>query len=105
MNIRSLALKNTLIDQNTQERYFDLTAPSFEYSAEFGVKALHYVTADQAGRIDIISEKYFGSGKYIDAICILNNIFNPFAIEEGDILIIPNVVTNENRIYFKPQTA
>ena len=54
MDIRSLALKNRLIDQNTGDEYFDLTAPSFEYQSEFGIKALHYVTSDQAGRIDLV---------------------------------------------------
>ena len=105
MNIRSLGLKNILIDQNTQEEYFDLSAPSFEYNGDYGVKAIHYVTHDQAGRIDLISNRYFGSGQYIDAICILNNISNPFSIEEGDVLIIPNVSTNENSIYFRPKLA
>ena len=105
MNIKSLALKNKLIDQRTGEEYLDLTAPSFEYSADFGAKALHYVTADQAGRIDLISEIYFGSGKYIDAICVLNNISNPFSLEEGEVLVIPNLLRNEDQAYFRPKTA
>jgi hypothetical protein len=105
MDIRSLALKNRLIDQNTGEEYFDLTAPSFEYQSEFGIKALHYVTSDQAGRIDLVSETDFGNGRYIDAICILNGITNPFSVSEGDILIIPNLLRNEDQAYFRPQTA
>jgi hypothetical protein len=105
MNVKSLDLKNKLIDPSTGEEYLDLTAPSFEYSAEFGIKAIHYVMPDQAGRIDLISNQYFGSGQYIDAICILNNIRNPFAVEEGDVLFIPNVVTRENQVYFRPKTA
>jgi hypothetical protein len=105
MNIRSLALKNILIDENTAEQYLDLTAPSFEYGGEMGLKALHYVTSDQAGRIDLISNQYFGSGANIDAICILNNISNPFSVEEGDILIIPNLTRNEDSVYFRPKIA
>lgn len=105
MDIKSLALKNRLIDQSTGEEYLDLTAPSFEYSVEFGIKAVHYVTADQAGRIDLISERYFGNGRYIDAICILNNISNPFTVSEGDLLVIPNLLRNEDQAYFRPQTA
>ena len=76
MNIKSLSLKNTLIDENTGEGYLDLTAPSFIYDADLGVRALHYVMPDQAGRVDKISEIYFGTSEYIDAICIVNNIFN-----------------------------
>ena len=38
-----------------------------------------------------ISNIYFGSGEFIDAICVVNNIFNPFSVSEGDILVIPNL--------------
>ena len=50
MNIKSLTLKNRLTDETTGQQYYDLTAPSFRYKRELGVKALHYVTVDQAGR-------------------------------------------------------
>tara|TARA_B100000780_G_scaffold255711_1_gene204478 strand:- start:909 stop:1454 length:546 start_codon:yes stop_codon:yes gene_type:complete len=104
MNIKSLTLKNKLSIENTGEQYFDLTAPSFKYKRELGVKALHYVTQDQVGRIDKVSEKYFGTGQYIDAICVINNIFNPFSIEEGDILAIPQL-KSENLVYKRPNPA
>jgi len=104
MNIKSLTLKNRLNDERTGEQYFDLTAPSFNYIAEQGVKALHYVTVDQAGRIDKISETYFGTGEFIDAICVVNNIFNPFSVQEGDILVIPNL-NQEDLLYRKPNPA
>ena len=104
MNIKSLTLKNKLSIEKTGEQYFDLTAPSFKYKRELGVKALHYVTQDQVGRIDKISEKYFGTGQYIDAICVINNIFNPFSVNEGDILAIPQL-KNENLVYKRPNPA
>ena len=104
MNIKSLTLKNTLIDERTGEFYFDLTAPSFIYDADFGIKALHYVMPDQAGRIDKISEIYFGSTEYIDAICVVNNIFNPFTLQEGDVLVIPNLI-KPDLVYNRPNPA
>lgn len=76
MNIKSLTLKNTLSIEETGELYYDLTAPSFTYNRDLGVKGIHYVTMDQAGRIDKIAELYFGGSQYIDAICVVNNIFN-----------------------------
>lgn len=104
MDIKSLALKNKLVQENTGEFYYDLTAPSFIYDAELGVKALHYVQIDQIGRIDKISELYFGSGEFIDAICLVNNIFNPFTINEGDILVIPNL-SRQDLVYSRPNPA
>lgn len=103
MNIKSLSLKNRLVDESTGENYFDLTAPSFNYKAELGVRAIHYVTQDQVGRIDKISELYYGTGEYIDALCVTNNIFNPFSLNEGDVLFIPNLV-REDEVYRRPNT-
>ena len=104
MNIKSLELKNRLSIEETGEQYYDLSAPSFKYKRELGVKALHYVTVDQAGRVDKISEMYFGTGAYIDAICIVNNIFNPFSVSEGDVLAIPQL-KNEGLVYVRPNAA
>ncbi len=104
MDIKSLTLKNRLTVDKTGEQYFDLTAPSFKYIAEQGVKALHYVTVDQEARVDKISEIYFGTGQYVDAICIVNNIFNPFSLQEGDILVIPNL-NQLDLLYRRPNPA
>ena len=104
MNVKSLTLKNKLTLNKTGEGYWDLTAPSFIYDAELGVRALHYVTIDQVGRIDKISEVYFGSGEFIDAICVVNNIFNPFSVNEGDVLVIPNL-KRKDIVYKKPNPA
>ena len=104
MNIKSLTLKNKVSDDKTGEQYYDLTAPSFKYKRELGVKALHYVQQDQVGRVDKISQLYYGTGAYIDAICIVNNIFNPFSIEEGDVLAIPQLNQLE-LVYKRPNAA
>ena len=101
MNIKSLTLKNRLIIDETGEGYWDLTAPSFIYDADLGVKSLHYVMQDQVGRMDKISYKYFGSGEFVDAICVVNNIFNPFSVNEGDILVIPNL-SRTDLVYKRP---
>jgi hypothetical protein len=47
---------------------------------------------------------YFGTGAYIDAICIVNNIFNPFTIAEGDVLAIPQL-KDEGLVYSRPNAA
>ena len=104
MNIKSLTLKNTLSIEETGELYYDLTAPSFTYRRELGIKGIHYVTVDQAGRIDKIAEQYFGSSQFADAICIVNNIFNPFSVNEGDVLVIPNL-REPDLVYRRPNPA
>lgn len=104
MNIKSLTLKNLLSIERTGEQYYDLTAPSFKYDKAAGLKALHYVMQDEAGRIDKICERYFGTSEYVDALCIVNNIFNPFSVQEGDVLVIPNL-SEINLVYKRPNPA
>ena len=104
MNIKSLTLKNKLTIERTGQQYFDLTAPSFRYKTELGVKALHYIKQDQVGRMDKVSLQYFGKSDYVDALCIVNNIFNPFSLNEGDVIIIPNL-SDLAAVYSRPNAA
>jgi hypothetical protein len=103
MNIKSLTLKNTLIDDTTGESYYDLTAPTFRYLADYGVRSIHYVTQDQEARIDLIADLYYGTTEYVDALCIVNNIFNPFSLKEGDVIVIPDM-GGSNSFYSRPTT-
>lgn len=100
MDIKSLSLKNKLKDENGEE-YFDLSVPSFNTSP-LSIKALHFVTQDEVGRIDKICNSYYGSTKYIDMLCLVNHIFNPFSIQEHDALIIPEITSLEDAIYSMP---
>lgn len=103
MNIKSLTLKNELTDVSTGENYYDLTAPSFKYLAEYGVRTIHYVTLDQEARMDLIADLYYGATEYVDALCIVNNIFNPFSLKEGDIIVIPDM-GGATSFYSRPST-
>lgn len=49
----------------------------------------HIVTADEAGRPDLITIDYMGSQSSIDIILKFNGISDPFSIAEGDELLIP----------------
>jgi|TARA_R100000501_G_C2593444_1_gene92691 hypothetical protein len=102
MDIKSLTLKNKLVDDYDGESYWDLSAVSFKYDAVLGVKAIHYVTQDQVGRPDLISILYFGTAENVDAICVINNIFNPFSLQEGDVLAIP-ILSSPDKVYSRPK--
>jgi hypothetical protein len=102
MDIKSLTLKNKLVDEHDGENYWNLSAVSFKYDANLGIKAIHYVTQDQVGRPDLVSILYFGTAEFTDAICIINNIFNPFSLEEGDVLAIP-VLSSPDKVYARPK--
>lgn len=67
-----------------------------------GIIGLETVTSDYQMRIDLISLKWYGSTSHSDIILKANNLFNPFAIKEGDVLIIP--VLKEESAMFKKGT-
>lgn len=66
-----------------------MTTPTVVFVNTTEVIAEHIVTEDQIGRIDLISLKYYRDANYVDYILKWNNISNPFSINLGDVLEIP----------------
>lgn len=97
MDINSLKKKGTLTDDEN-EKYLDLSISALKKNLNIGTKAIYVVTKETEMRLDLISIKYYGSTKYIDAICKANNIFNPFSVQADDILVIPNI-GNDSDLY------
>lgn len=68
-----------------------MTEPSILFADGINVVAEHIVTSDEVGRIDMISRKYFRGDLPSELILKYNNISNPFSINEGDIILIPEL--------------
>ena len=51
----------------------------------------HVVEAHQEGRLDIISNIYYGTPAYFWAIAGANNIIDPMTIVSGTVLLIPSI--------------
>jgi hypothetical protein len=83
--------------------YVDFSYNSINGFNNMLVTDIYVVTPETEMRIDLIAIKYFGNTYHIDLICKANNIFNPFDIKEGDVLIIPSI-TSDNEIYVNPTT-
>lgn len=73
-----------------------MVTPTVIFSNLTETVAEHTVTEDEIGRIDLISLKYYKDANYADYILKWNNISNPFSINLGDVLLIPqnNAVLN-----------
>lgn len=67
----------------------DLTRASIKWSKSVAVKNAIQITADLAMRPDIIAKVAYGDSGLIDYILKFNGISNPFSIQEGDVLFIP----------------
>lgn len=52
---------------------------------------IYKVDKAHIARPDLISMACYGTDRYGDLICKVNNIPNPFEINEGDIIVIPDV--------------
>ena len=70
----------------------DLLAKSFsgECIEDLNVEPL-IVPKDYIARPDLISLAKYGDDKYADLICKLNGISNPFELNEGTILFLPQL--------------
>lgn len=82
----------------------DLSLSTTDKKALVYVENMHFVQEDEVMRLDLIANKYYGWADKLDAILWANNIYNPFAIDAHDWLIIPRV--KDTNIYaVNPNTA
>lgn len=78
----------------------DLSAPTVNYDIFLSIiENMHYVSEDEEMRLDTIANMYYGWCDKLDAILWANDIYNPFSIKAGDMLIIPGV--KDINIYVK----
>ena len=90
MDIEVLKQKPTLIT-NDGNTYLDLSFNSYNIDTLQGIMAIEVVSSITEMRLDKIAMKYYNDTKYLDLLCKANNIFNPFSIKVGDVLVIPNI--------------
>ena len=50
----------------------------------------HEVQKNEENRLDIISNKYYGTPEYFWMIALANDIVDPFVVKPGDVLRIPS---------------
>ena len=53
--------------------------------------SVYKVSRAHIARPDLISQAVYGNDRYGDLLCKVNNIPNPFEINEGDVLVVPEL--------------
>ena len=96
LNYPSLASKpemSRMID-GKKVSYKDLLCHTLndEESVFEGIEFIR-VIGDYVARPDLISLAVYGTDQYADILCKINGISNPFELNEGMILLIPNLST------------
>jgi len=67
-----------------------MTEPIIIFNDNTQIIATHTVTQDEIGRIDLIANAYYRDIDNAELILKYNSISNPFSINEGDVLLIPD---------------
>lgn len=99
MLINSL-LKNKpqIFSETMQENMIHLGAITFRIP-DHVTYSVYKVSKDHVARPDLISKILYGTDIYGDFICKVNGISNPFEINEGDIIIVPDLTSKDDFMF------
>ncbi len=86
--LKTLESKSQITSNN--EKIIDLTENTFKYNTNVDAIASVIVTDDFEMRSDLLARAYYGNSNKMDYILKYNGISNPFSIEKGMILLIPD---------------
>jgi hypothetical protein len=81
---------NTLNKKRIENGKLIMTEPTVLFNSGTEYFARYTVDDRSAGRIDLIALDCYSDSSYADYILKYNSISNPFLIETGDILLIPD---------------
>jgi hypothetical protein len=88
LRIETLSRKSKLVVRD--EEIVDLTKASIKYKNTPRIKRSIIISDDLVMRPDAVARIVYGSANMLDYLLKFNDISNPFAIDSGDILLIPN---------------
>lgn len=86
------------------EEIVDLTFKSVNTDVNPGYARVILVTREMVMRPDLVAHMYCGSHNKVGSLLKINSISNPFSVDEGDILFIPDSQTLRD-IVAKPAEA
>lgn len=86
------------------EEVLDLTFKSVNTDVNPGYSRVILVTREMVMRPDLVAHMYCGSQNKVGSLLKINSISNPFSLDEGDILFIPDSQTLRD-IVAKPAEA
>lgn len=72
------------------EKVINLLDKTFRIPAEFSYNTIE-ITPDYIARMDLLSKQLYGTEKYQDVLCKLNGISNPFELNEGMVIVCPDI--------------
>jgi hypothetical protein len=89
INLKTL-LSKPFKDGSFTQRILSKSTVRFSNKPSTNEYTYHLVTQEEEMRMDLISVQYYGTSDHLDILCKFNNISNPFSLERGQLLRIPN---------------
>lgn len=94
-------LRNKPDIEKNGELIKDLVNTSVEFRGDMFVIGTAVIGEDLVMRSDLVAKEYFRNSNKLDYLLKFNGISNPFAIDAGDVLLIPS--DEDMKIAFKPK--
>lgn len=95
-----LTYKSELKSNVLDTQIINLLDKTFQMPDDFQYNVIE-VTEGFIGRMDLISKQVYGDTKYQDVLCKLNGISNPFELNAGTVLVLPDVSYIDEFYYFE----
>ncbi len=97
-------IENKPVKTINGEEIVDLTFKSVNTDVNPGYARVILVTREMVMRPDLVAHMYCGSHNKVGSLLKINSISNPFSVDEGDVLFIPDSQTLRD-IVAKPAEA
>jgi hypothetical protein len=81
--------KSVIKSHYLNEDIYNFLDKTFEIPSSFKFDIIK-VTSQYVARPDLLSYDIYGTDLYVDVICKLNDISNPFELNEGDMIVVPS---------------
>jgi len=95
--------KSEINSEVLKQKVINLLDKTFQMPAEFNYNVV-IVSRDFVARMDLLSKQIYGTDKYQDVLCKLNGISNPFELNEGMMVVLPEFGFLES-FYYKEKNS
>ena len=90
--------KSEIKSKVLNEKIVNLLDKTLRIPYEFSYNIIE-ITSDYIARMDLLSKQLYGDIRYQDILCKLNGISNPFELNEGDLIVCPDIMDLQNFYY------
>jgi hypothetical protein len=92
--------KSEIKSKVLKENVLNLLDKTFVIPNEFDYNVVE-ITKDYIARMDLLSKQIYGDERYQDILCKLNGISNPFELNEGTLIVCPDLRSMTNFYYLE----